>query len=146
MDVNLTCGNLTCGINVRYRHIHEGAGVTFDGNILYVNASNLNIKYQTVNYPVVIDVSHDVNQPARIAAPICTLKAKDLWGWCHDNGFLAISKLLKDADSVSLPSGNALLGQDAFDDIASGLDLFRDTGALKELRNVQAKLYAESFP
>jgi hypothetical protein len=131
---------------MRRRHIHEGAGVTFDGNVLYVNASNLNIKYQAVNYPVVIDLPRDVNQPAMIALPNCTMKSTDLLGWCDDSGFLAIAKLLKNVDLESLPSGNALLGQDAFENIYTNIDLFRDRDTLKELRSVQAKLYAESFP
>mmetsp|Transcript_132340 Transcript_132340/g.197196 ORF Transcript_132340/g.197196 Transcript_132340/m.197196 type:complete len:389 (+) Transcript_132340:122-1288(+) len=129
-----------------FGHIHEGAGVSFDGNVLYVNASNLNIKYQAVNYPVVIDLPHDVSQPAMIAPPNCTLKSTDLLGWCGDNGFLSIAQLLETANLESVPSGNDLLEPNAFEKICGSLDIFRDRDALKELRTMQAKLYAQSFP
>lgn len=39
-----------------FGHIHEGYGVTTDGNTIYVNASTCNIQYRPINKPVVFDI------------------------------------------------------------------------------------------
>ncbi|RZF43641.1 hypothetical protein LSTR_LSTR009238 [Laodelphax striatellus] len=39
-----------------FGHIHEGYGVTSDGQTIYVNASTCNVKYVAVNPPIVFDV------------------------------------------------------------------------------------------
>lgn len=98
-----------------------------------------------MHYPIVVDVPNDLTQPARVALPECRLKSEDLWVWCHDNGFSAIAQKLEYVDTSDYPSGNDLLGQDAFDELANKLKLHRDKGALMELRRVQAMLYSESF-
>ncbi|XP_053952871.1 metallophosphoesterase domain-containing protein 1 [Anastrepha ludens] len=40
-----------------FGHIHEGYGITSDGNIIYVNASTCDINYKPQNPPIVFDVS-----------------------------------------------------------------------------------------
>ena len=39
-----------------FGHIHEGYGVSTDGNTIYVNASTCNIQYRAVNPPIVFDL------------------------------------------------------------------------------------------
>jgi len=39
-----------------YGHVHEGAGVTFDGTTHFINASSLNENYECVYAPIVFDV------------------------------------------------------------------------------------------
>ncbi|XP_039966706.1 metallophosphoesterase domain-containing protein 1 [Bactrocera tryoni] len=40
-----------------FGHIHEGYGITSDGNIIYVNASTCDINYKPNNPPIVFDIS-----------------------------------------------------------------------------------------
>ncbi|XP_073976999.1 metallophosphoesterase domain-containing protein 1 isoform X2 [Rhodnius prolixus] len=40
-----------------FGHIHEGYGVSTDGNVIYVNASSCNINYLPINPPIAFDVS-----------------------------------------------------------------------------------------
>ncbi|KAK9496616.1 hypothetical protein O3M35_013099 [Rhynocoris fuscipes] len=40
-----------------FGHIHEGYGVSTDGNVIYVNASTCNINYLPINPPIVFDIS-----------------------------------------------------------------------------------------
>eukprot|EP00727_Mastigamoeba_balamuthi_P001510 m51a1_g11356 hypothetical protein (257) ;mRNA; r:7246-8136 len=37
-------------------HIHEGRGVTHEGGVCFVNASAVNVGYQPVNAPIVVDI------------------------------------------------------------------------------------------
>ena len=128
------------------RHIHEDPGATFDGITLYINASNLDQKYEPVHYPIVVDVPNDITQPARIVPPECNVKSEDLLEWCHHHGFSRIAKKVEKVDtSQNFPSGNDLLGQTAFDKLANKLQLHRCKEARQELRRVQAMLYSESF-
>jgi hypothetical protein len=131
-----------------FGHIHEGAGVSFDGQVLYINASNLNIKYQAVNHPVVIDVPHDKSKPVRVVPPDCRITSEDLPGWCKNNGYGRIGLLLDDCTLDALPSGNALLGEDAYEVIAEQIKLHRNMcrEGYRELRSVLSALYAQSFP
>merc|ERR1712014_436512 len=39
-----------------YGHVHEGAGVTFDGVTHFLNACSLNEKYECVHAPFVFDL------------------------------------------------------------------------------------------
>ncbi|XP_017478923.1 PREDICTED: metallophosphoesterase domain-containing protein 1 [Rhagoletis zephyria] len=48
-----------------FGHIHEGYGITSDGNTIYVNASTCDINYIPKNPPIVFDVS----------LPVCALSA-----------------------------------------------------------------------
>ncbi|XP_050420013.1 metallophosphoesterase MPPED2-like [Adelges cooleyi] len=40
-----------------FGHVHEGYGVTTDGNIIYMNASSCNLRYLPVNRPIVFDIA-----------------------------------------------------------------------------------------
>lgn len=44
-----------------FGHIHEGYGITSDGNIIYVNASTCDINYKPNNPPIVFDISVPLN-------------------------------------------------------------------------------------
>jgi predicted phosphodiesterase len=52
-----------------FGHIHEAFGATYDGTTLYVNASNLDLRYQSVHPCAVIDLPHDPNLPPRMVTP-----------------------------------------------------------------------------
>lgn len=40
-----------------YGHIHEGYGVTKEGDITCINASNLDLRYKAIHNPIVFDVT-----------------------------------------------------------------------------------------
>ena len=70
-----------------FGHIHEGSGSTFDGETLFVNASNCTIKYSPENPCVVVDLPHDKNLPARIVVPKCTLTGQEVLDWLKYHGY-----------------------------------------------------------
>lgn len=39
-----------------FGHIHEGYGVTKEGNTIFINASSLNVNYKMHNKPVVFEI------------------------------------------------------------------------------------------
>mmetsp|Transcript_7453 Transcript_7453/g.17875 ORF Transcript_7453/g.17875 Transcript_7453/m.17875 type:complete len:403 (-) Transcript_7453:1527-2735(-) len=130
-----------------FGHIHEGSGVTYDSKTLYINASNLNISYQAVNYPVVVDLPVDKNQPPKIVRPNCTLKPQEFEEWCTKENFNLVANAIAydDEKMPQMPSGNDLFTEDAYADIVNLLHLHRDRKACIELKNALAKLYAQSF-
>jgi hypothetical protein len=128
-----------------FGHIHEGAGITFDGQVLYINASNLNVIYQAVNHPIVVDIPHDSSKPARVVPPECKISRADLPRWCKENSFHLIARLLDGANLDALPSQNDLVGDTAYEAIANELELHRDRQACHQLQKVLSELYAQSF-
>lgn len=64
-----------------FGHIHEGNGVSFDGNTLFCNASNCTIRYRTDNPCTVIDVPHDRTKPASIVTPNCPFTGTEILEW-----------------------------------------------------------------
>jgi predicted phosphodiesterase len=128
-----------------FGHIHEGAGATFDGQVLYINASNLNVKYQAVNHPIVIDVPYDRSKPAMIVPPHCNMTPKDLICWCQDKKYNLIAEALEGCDLEALPSRNALVSQDTYEEVDYRLQL-RLHGEYRQLRKALAVLYAQCFP
>jgi len=132
-----------------FGHVHEGAGVTFDGHTLYVNASNLDITYQAKNYPIVIDIPHDKSKPAQIVPPDCEImNPQDLSNWCKDKEYHSLGDLfIEKADNLNNFSyGNNLFDPTACAEIANQLNITLDRDAQHMLRQALSKLYAESFP
>lgn len=70
-----------------YGHIHEDAGCSFDGNTLYVNASNCSIRYRAEQPCAVIDVPHDVNEQAKVVLPRCSMNGEEVILWLKSKGY-----------------------------------------------------------
>jgi hypothetical protein len=73
-----------------FGRIHEGYGTSWDGQTLFVNASNLNDRYRPVNPCIVVDfpirtANSSSQKPARIVEPKCNVA--DLRSWLHRNGY-----------------------------------------------------------
>jgi Icc-related predicted phosphoesterase len=128
-----------------FGHIHESCGVSFDGQTLFVNASNLNLRYEPVNPCVVVDLPYDEHQPARLVVPHCTLSGLDFVRWCKANAYTLLAQRLETIPSQTLPSGNDLLKSDAFQPLFDKLQLHRDEQARLELRRALLQLIAESY-
>ena len=128
-----------------FGHIHEDAGATFDGQTLFVNASNVDITYRNVNYPIVIDLPYDTTKPAMLVPPECTMTLESFHEWAETNGYSKFAELLKNYSGRNLPSGNHLMKPEAFDQICAEL-LIRDKETAHDVRQALAKLYSQSFP
>ena len=158
---DLTCNNVRAGcydllVEVQERivprvhifgHIHEGAGVTYDSKTLYINASNMNLSYQAVNYPVVVDLSCDKSQAPKIVRPSCSMTPQAFHQWCSKESLHLVANAMEaENEKISqMPIGNDLFTEDAYADIVNLLQLHRDRKACKELKTALAKLYAQSF-
>jgi predicted phosphodiesterase len=128
-----------------FGHIHEGVGVTYDGNTLYVNACNVNLSYQVVNYPIVVEVPLDKTRKATVVRPNCTKNPTDFLEWCKQQKYDLLVEYMEDNDLSTLPTGNKFFDEDAYATIANHLCLHRDRKAGKELKRALANLYAQSF-
>lgn len=130
-----------------FGHIHEGAGVSYDSKTLYINASNLNLCYEAVNYPVVVDLPVDKNQPPKIVRPNCTMIPKDFEEWCNQENFNLVANCIgSDNEKLPhMPSRNDLFTEDAYEGIVNLFHLHRDRETCVELKKALAKLYAQSF-
>lgn len=128
-----------------FGHIHEGAGVSFDGTTLYINASNLNLAYQAVNYPVVVDVPLDTAENATIVRPNCTMTPLEFLERCKQQQYQYIVEQMEGSDITKLPSRNEFFDEDAYSIISDQLCLHRNWKAGKELKRALANLYAQSF-
>lgn len=153
-DVRAGCYDLLVEVQQRivprvhiFGHIHEGAGVTYDSKTLYINASNMNISYQAVNYPVVVDVPCDKSQAPQIVRPNCSMTPQDFKVWCAKENFTLIANAMENdnAKMLHMPSGNGFFTEEANADIANLFHLHRDRKACLELKKALAKLYAQSF-
>jgi predicted phosphodiesterase len=154
------CHNLLEEIQLRvrprlhvYGHIHEGYGTSFDGHTLYVNASNLDIGYEAINPCLVIDLPHDLTQPARVVEPHCRLRDMgDFVGWLRHNEYIVVGEALETSIkrgtnnfSLALPSN--LFSGSTYHDLCDLFGWKRHKYRLhkRELRMALCQLYAESF-
>ena len=133
-------------VNV-FGHIHEGAGVSFDGHTLYINASNLNISYQAIHRPVVVDLPLDKSKPAMVVQPRCDFDVRSFSDWCKSNGFNELSRQLSACkDICEFPTGDALLERGAYRKLCDKLQLNRDEKGSHELNLALSELFVQSFP
>jgi hypothetical protein len=147
------CNDLTVVVQDRVKprihlfgHIHEDAGVSFDNHTLYINGSNLNILYQAVNHPIVVDLPLDKSKPAMVVPPSCAIASDGLLDWImRQKQYHLLAHLMKGCDPVDLPSGNDLFTETAYEDLCNKL-MIRDRDAAHELRMALSQLYSESFP
>ena len=130
-----------------FGHIHEAAGVSFDGHTLYINASNLNLSYKASHRPVVVDLPLDKSKPAMIVQPQCNFDASQFLDWLKANKFNKVAKRLEEyKDFDDFMSGNELLESDAYGRLRDTLQLHRDGKASFELNVALSELYTQSFP
>uniref|UniRef100_A0A7R9ZRK8 Calcineurin-like phosphoesterase domain-containing protein n=1 Tax=Craspedostauros australis TaxID=1486917 RepID=A0A7R9ZRK8_9STRA len=140
-----------------FGHIHEGAGVSFDGTTIYANASSLDRKYRTSHFPIVIDVPHDTSKPAMLVEPECTLTFDDFINWLQRRGHGNLVEhcgVLGSGDGASKQyaqdksriTGNALFESENFFTTCSllGIHHLGKQGS-QQLHGAVAELYAESF-
>lgn len=129
-----------------FGHIHEGRGATYDGQTLFVNASNMNEDFKPVNQCFVVDVPHDRSQPAVVITPTCCVQNTELRDWFLERDFLTLASYVDKVQDVErLPSGDALLYDNAFGIICHAMYLHRCRGTQMQLRDALAQMYAESF-
>ncbi|KAL3908512.1 MAG: hypothetical protein SGILL_008454 [Bacillariaceae sp.] len=132
-----------------FGHIHEGYGTSFDGHTLYINASSLNVQYQPVNRPIVVDIDpHDKSAPPRIVEPVNDkVNSKDeLETFCRDHGFNDVAAALASCGNAKLPLGNDLLRHSsAYYKLMDALNGHRLQSVRNQLDDVLGKIYTESF-
>jgi Icc-related predicted phosphoesterase len=132
-----------------FGHIHEGYGTSYDGHTLYVNASNLDVRYNKPgNRPIVIDISHvDKTEPARVVMPANTqvTTQQELEQWCKEHRYECVAAAAKIFCGNNLPLGDELLQAGAFWKLLEMLKLHRSNKGRAELEDMLGKLYAECF-
>jgi Icc-related predicted phosphoesterase len=128
-----------------FGHIHESYGVTFDGTTLFVNASNLNLAYQAVNLPIVLDVPNDKALSVRVVQPECTIQsAHDFVQWIQaKKEYQQLAYYVQNISEKAFPTGTAIFS--AYETLCEDLLLHRDRIAANQLHAVIAEIYAESF-
>ena len=83
-----------------FGHIHECYGASFDGQTLYVNASNLDIGYEAINPCIVVDLPRDKTQPAMIVEPQRWIRSvDDFVAWLHEHNYTAVANALTEVTS-----------------------------------------------
>mmetsp|Transcript_5893 Transcript_5893/g.8906 ORF Transcript_5893/g.8906 Transcript_5893/m.8906 type:complete len:373 (-) Transcript_5893:87-1205(-) len=115
--VRAGCQNLLEQIQTRIKprinifgHIHEDRGTSYDGTTLYVNASNVTIKYSPENPCIVVDLPHDKDDPARAVLPECSFTSEEVLGWLKENGYDIIYPYFE--NRKPLLDGSALVRED----------------------------------
>ena len=126
-----------------FGHIHEGYGASYDGDTLYLNASNVGQNYQSHQPCFVVDVPFDSSAPALLVKPQCNLDRDSLVAWLRDNSFDKTGDHLeKVATDIS---GETFIAENSFGELCSLLSLHRDDATRKELKLAIMKLSAESY-
>lgn len=149
-----------------FGHIHEDHGTSFDGHTLYVNASNVNLRYEAVHPCIVVDLPHDTTQPARVVQPTaCPLQTvEDFLAYIHLHAEtyphlrnaipwqVSSYKNIAEESGKSLPLGPALLDMaTAYQTISEHVirthTMFPPLRKLvqRDLRKFLSAIYAESF-
>jgi hypothetical protein len=119
--------------------------VSYDGQTLFVNASNLTCQYQANNPCIVIDLPHDKTIPAMIVEPNCPLIDSDSFlSWLNRSGYESLAGVARKSLKLEeLPVGNDLLRDSAYYDICNMLHWHKEV--MQELRRALSQIYAESF-
>lgn len=134
-------------VNV-FGHIHEGYGVTFDAQTLFVNASSVDVNYKVLNHAIVIDVPHDKTKPAMLVPPIDNgITVVDLPDLCdvYNWNYLRSAFDEHDLEEVTEELEDfSLLDTDAHSILTNLLKL--DRVQSRELAQLLRAVYARSFP
>ena len=135
-----------------FGHIHQGYGISFDGQTLFVNASNLDSDTTDVapHRPcIVVDVPHDPSLPAQIVQPSCRIHTtEEFRQWLEQKElYPCLVGAVTQIDNLNqkLPLQDAFAEKTAFSDLCDILQLHRNKGARTELQRALCQLYAESF-
>jgi Icc-related predicted phosphoesterase len=130
-----------------FGHIHEDWGVSYDGTTLYVNASMVDSNYEMTRDCIVVDVPHDITQPAVVVQPICQVQNTELHLWLKKRNFERLAWYMDRVPNVKeLPSGNDLLQKDrAYRTLCEKLCLGADRSARVDLWKALSQMYVESF-
>mmetsp|Transcript_14871 Transcript_14871/g.32353 ORF Transcript_14871/g.32353 Transcript_14871/m.32353 type:complete len:409 (-) Transcript_14871:201-1427(-) len=126
-----------------FGHIHEGYGVSYDGDTLYVNASNVGQNYKSHHSCIVVDVPLDSSSPALMVQPQCDLDRNGLVDWLRDNSFDKTAEHVEKAGKNIL--GETFIADNGYGELCDMLLLHRDDAARKELKRAIMKLRAESY-
>ena len=129
-----------------YGHIHEGAGVTYDGQTLFVNASSVDLGYRVVEHPVIVDVPRDPSLPARVVQPNYDHFVLDqIPDWLRVNDFSPLAELW-DAQSLGDLTIRQMLSVDGLQHVFKVLPgLQRRTDLHPMLQTALSELYKQSF-
>jgi len=149
-------------INV-FGHIHEGYGVTYDGTTLYVNASTMNVNYEAIHLPIVVDLPLAVSGYSSTSASPSVVKPSSLFRnlgtditsveewikWCRHHGHEFVANALQER----FPATNKWFGGELepppdmfFETLADILGYCRrNREARRKLAKMVFHMYAESF-
>ena len=91
-----------------FGHIHESAGVTYDGTTLFVNAASCTLEYDPENCCIVVDLPFDPELPPQVVTPQSTLSGREVLEWLEAHSeyqsliphFRAATPLLEGTDLV----------------------------------------------
>ena len=135
-----------------FGHIHQSYGTSFDGQTLFVNASNLDsdtCEAAPHRPVVVVDIPHDPTLPAQVVKPNVRVRTNnEFLHWLEKNA--SYSCLAKAVMRIGNPCQEIFLEdvfakKSAFVDLCSALELVRNEEARKDLQLALCQLYAESF-
>lgn len=116
-----------------FGHIHEDPGCTFDGNTLFVNASNCTLYYKPVQPCVVIDLPHNLSEPAMVVIPKCAFTGSEVLDWLKTRGYDSLYPYFEKQNP--LLRGQNLVKEDLdLDHLANSLRLQGDKRLNKEAR------------
>eukprot|EP00977_Amphora_coffeiformis_P009058 scaffold2050_cov167-Amphora_coffeaeformis.AAC.12 len=138
-----------------FGHIHEGRGfVGFDGQTVFVNASNVDLRYCAVEPCVVMDVPHDKSQPVKWVQPVSPIRQASLDAfleWLTDKPSDTFDALANHLRGLRNPAEDLMNWQEPWKslpdlgNIYGALCLHRDLALQEALRQSIAELYADSF-
>ena len=145
-----------------FGHIHEERGwMGYDGRTLFLNASNVNLRYRPVQPCLVVDVPHDVTLPVRWVPPASPVSnhGEFLW-WLQnqestqfDNLVHHLQQLLRQGKTNDFTIDwddiwdwtQPWTALSALPEIFCQLRMHRDKGLQDDLQSALRELYADSF-
>lgn len=139
-----------------FGHIHEDAGwVGYDGQTMFCNASNVDLRYRVVQPCVVMDVPHDVALPVRWVQPVSPVKdfaSFVTWLTQHNNkekdkyaALTAHLNSLYDKMEDLIDWQQPWTALSSLNDVFCMLAMHRDDELQNELRQAFGDLYVDSF-
>lgn len=135
-----------------FGHIHQSYGTTFDGQTLFVNASNLDsdtCEAAPHRPVVVVDVPHDPTLPAQVVKPNIKVRTNDeLLRWLEKKtSYSCLSDAVIRAGNPcqEIFLEDVFAKKSAFTYLCGALELHRNKEARKDLSLALRELYAEFF-
>ena len=135
-----------------FGHIHEERGwVGYDGQTLFVNASNVDLRYRPIQPCIVVDVPHDKSQPVQLVQPVSPVTDFDSFiTWLNDQGetYVALTRHLRNIHDKMDDWMDWQHPWTALSDLPNVfcmLAMHRDERLRNDLRQALGDLYANSF-